>query len=102
VAALAKCLKQPQATPQSPARLAWDARTTWSNCLQGSVSLLAADLDFSDTIQLDLLTLRDFLSQHLEVTFDRFTDEFLGERSFLTSYQGYSVGVFHRDFSSLS
>jgi hypothetical protein len=99
VAALAERLEQPQATPQSKTGLAWDACATRSNRLQSTVSFLAADLDFSDTVQLDLFTLRDFLSQHLEVTFDRFTDEFLGERSFLTSDQGYPIGVFHRDFS---
>jgi len=99
VALLAECLKQPQTTSQSKTGFSWDARATWSNRLQGSVSLLAADLDFSDTVQLDLFTLRDFLSQHLEVTFDRFTDEFLGKRSFLASDQGYPIGVFHRDFS---
>ncbi len=90
VAALAERLKQPQAASQSKTGLAWDARATRPNRLQGAVSFFAADLDFSDSIQLDLLTLRDFLSQHLEVTLDRFTDKFLGERSFLASYQGYS------------
>jgi hypothetical protein len=101
VAALAECLEQPQAAPQSKTSLARDARATRSNSLQDSVSLLAADLNFSDAVQLDLFTTGDFLSQRLEVAFDRFTDEFLGERSFLTSYQGYPIGVFHRDFSFL-
>ena len=46
---------------------------------QDTVSFFAGDLDTTDPIQLDLLTLRDFLSQHLEVTLDCLTDEFLSE-----------------------
>jgi hypothetical protein len=99
VAALAECLKQPQAASQSETGFAWGARATRSDSLQGAVSLLAADLDFPDTVQLDLFATCDFLSQRLEVTFDRVTDQLLGERSFLASYQGYPIGVFQRDFS---
>ena len=99
VAALAEHLEQPDASPQPPTRWAWDARATWPNRLQDAVSFFAGDLDTTDSIQLDLLTLRDFLSQHLEVTFDCLTDEFLSECAFLSSHQGHSIGVFHRDFS---
>jgi hypothetical protein len=99
VAVLSERLEQPQAASQSKSGLAWDACATWPDGVQGTVSSLSADLDFPDTVQLNLLTLRDFLSQRLEVAFDRFTDKFLGERSFLACYQGYPIGVFHRDFS---
>lgn len=99
VAALAEHLEQPDASPQPPTRWAWDARATWPNRLQDAVSFLADHLDFPDAVQLDLLAARDFLGQRFEVTLDRFTDKLLGERPFLASDQGHSIGVFHRDFS---
>lgn len=99
VAALTESLKQPDAGSQPPTRRAWDARATWPNRLQGTVPFLSADLDFPDPIQLDLLATGDFISQHFEVTLDRFADQFLGERPFLAGDQCDSVGVFHPFFS---
>ncbi len=102
VAALAERLKQPDACPEPPTRFARDACASRPNRLQGAVSFLAVDLDFPDPIQLDLLTLRDFLSERFEVALDCFADQLLGERPLLPGDQCHSVGVFHRDFSFLS
>jgi hypothetical protein len=85
VAVLAEGFKQPDAGSQSKTGFTRNACAAWPDSLQGAVPFFADDLDFPDTEQLDLFTARDFLGQRFEVTLDRFTDEFLGERSLLAS-----------------
>jgi hypothetical protein len=96
MAVLTKSLKQPDAGAQPPAYPAWSPSASGSKGLQDTMTFLTENLDFPNPIQLDLFSLRDFLSQCLKVAFNRFTDKFLRQCPFLTGNECYSIGVFHR------